>query len=785
MRSEQRGRRSEQREVCPPLSSLLSPRSSLLSPRSSIENQVLAHAIAHIVPGHVAEVRARRLEQVDKVEREALGGKVYDVLGRLFDQTALRDLLMDAVRYGDDPAVKARLDQTVEGALDRDKLRAVLETRALVHDSMDTSRIQAIREDMERAQARRLQPHFIQAFFLDAFKRLGGRVHRREPGRWEITHVPAAVRERDRHIGQGAPVLKRYERICFEKDKVDQQPRAELIAPGSPLLSSTIDLVMERHGELLKRGAVLVDETDPGDQPRLLFYVEHAVQDGRRGRSGELLVISKRMHFVEVRREDGGERVEGSSLLAPHSSLLGRREDGGERVEGSSLLAPHSSLLGRREEDGLPGLDRVAEGHGGGAGGVPVGSAAPSGGNLRDAVADHEGGGVDSSQHRGGVVPRDAEGQGALPGHRPGFAGRNRDAAGPVRGSGVVPNGGDGALARTPGRGEPHPDHVASETPPGLTEQRLVFSDAGAAPYLDYRPATPVERALIFDEERGMRREEREVCPPLSSLLSPRSSLENQVLGYAIAQVAPGHVAEVRAQRLDHVDKVEREVKARLTREVTYWDRRAQDLKEKERAGKRTRLPAQVAQERADRLADRLQTRLRELELERHIIPAPPRVTGGALVIPQGLLDRLQGPTGDGGADRAEQASQAERERVERLAMAAVMEVERALGRQPRDVSAQRGLGYDIESRNSDGALLFIEVKGRQAGASSVTLTKNEILAALNTAEQFRLAIVEVDGDQVSPPVYVQGFDFGQPGFAQTSATYSLGTLLEHGGPPA
>ena len=86
---------------------------------------------------------------------------------------------------------------------------------------MDTTRIQAMREEMERAHARRLQPHYIQAFFLDAFKRLGGQMHPREPGRWEITHVPAAVRQRDRHIGMGAPVLKRYERVCFEKDKVE------------------------------------------------------------------------------------------------------------------------------------------------------------------------------------------------------------------------------------------------------------------------------------------------------------------------------------------------------------------------------------------------------------------------------------------------------------------------------------------------------------------------------------------------------------------------------------
>src|SRR5262249_33528008 len=141
---------------------------------------------------------------------------------------------------------------------------------------------------------------FIQGFFADAFTRLGGKMARRENDRFEITHVPVDIRNRDRQVGVGAPVLKRYERVCFDKELVGDSPRAYLVCPGSPLLDSTIDLVLERHGELLKRGAVLIDEADQGENPRLLFYVQHAVQDGRRTRSGAFQVISERLHFVEV-----------------------------------------------------------------------------------------------------------------------------------------------------------------------------------------------------------------------------------------------------------------------------------------------------------------------------------------------------------------------------------------------------------------------------------------------------------------------------------------------------
>ena len=73
---------------------------------------------------------------------------------------------------------------------------------------------------MERAEARRLQPHFIAAFFLEAFKLLGGSIREREPKRYEITNVPSVIRTRDRAIGRGDPVMTRYERITFEKAEI-------------------------------------------------------------------------------------------------------------------------------------------------------------------------------------------------------------------------------------------------------------------------------------------------------------------------------------------------------------------------------------------------------------------------------------------------------------------------------------------------------------------------------------------------------------------------------------
>ncbi len=105
---------------------------------------------------------------------------------------------------------------------------------------MDASRVFRIREEMERAEARRLQPHYIEAFFLEAFRRLGGAAKQREARRYEVTHVPGIVRHRDRLIGTGAPWQARYERIAFDKALVTPPglPPAAFVLPGNPLLDA-------------------------------------------------------------------------------------------------------------------------------------------------------------------------------------------------------------------------------------------------------------------------------------------------------------------------------------------------------------------------------------------------------------------------------------------------------------------------------------------------------------------------------------------------------------------
>jgi hypothetical protein len=401
-------------------------------------------------------------------------------------------------------------------------------------------------------------------------------------------------------IGTGEPVLPRYERIAFEKSlRAPQgQPLAAFICPGHPLLDATLDLTLERHRELLRRGTVLIDERDPGTTPRVLFHLEHALQDASVAKNGERRTISRQMLYVEM----------------------------------------------------------------------------------------------------------NAEGQAC----------------------------------------------------------HLHY-----APYLDYRP-------LQADEPGA------DVLLAQTECAWITRDLEQKALAHAIAQVVPEHLQDVRNRRSAWIQKARAAVKDRLTKEIGYWDHRAQDLKFQEQAGKpNARLNSQEASRRADDLQARLQKRMEQLDLEAQVSALPPVVLGGFVVVPVGLIAKVTGRPLPQAARVVDTQASAARAR------SIILDVERRLGFEPTDREHEK-LGYDIESRDvSTGRLRFLEVKGRASGAETITVTKNEILYSLNKPEDFILAIVEfLDGDAHSVHYVRQPFQ-REPDFGVTSVNYDFAELLARAEQPA
>ena len=539
--------------------------------------------------GDVYHTLLKKLEEA----RHALGGQVFDVLGKLqFEGKPLRDLLLEAVRYGELPDVQARLTQVVSDAFDRGQVQDLLEESALARESMDTTRVHRIREEMERAEVRRLQPHYVEAFFLEAFKLLGGRIVEREPRRYHVSHVPRA---------------------------------------------------------------------DPPARP-----------PHRTRRAGPSAV--RPHHLREVTRSRAGEAASRLRLSRPRAA-------------------------GRHHRPGAGASSRLA----------------PPGGRAR-----------------GRQRPRREAAHAPLPG------------------------------AQHPRR-QPHPLGRAADS-------------------LEARPLRGAWTRTGTPSHRNTRPTSTTALSGKTSPASARSSTGPSALGsgarprrrrwrFAVSEVVPGHLAEVRSRKLELLDKTEAAVKERLTKEIAYWDHRAAELLDQERAGKtNARLNSGEASRRADDLQGRLQKRMDEIRRERQLSPMPPVVTGGVLVVPAGLIRKMTGST--------EMVTMRDRQAAAARARKAVMKVERNLGFEPVDRETDK-LGYDIESRvPGTGKLRFIEVKGRQEGAATVTVTKNEILTSLNKPDDFILAIVELRDSGEDTIHYVRQPFRREPDFGAASVNYELAEAL-------
>jgi superfamily II DNA or RNA helicase len=203
------------------------------------------------------QVYERLLAKLDE-QHKAYGGKVFEVLGQGFREMSLRDLLIEAIRRGDDPEVRAKMERVIDASAG-ENVKHLIEDEALAHESLGPVELERLKRAMEEARSRRLQPYFIERFFLDAFKRLGGRIGSRESRRFEISNVPLRLRSGPQSVVR--PISTKYARVTFETAHVvvAGQQRADLLAPGHPLFDAVVDATIADLTPVLEQGATFID----------------------------------------------------------------------------------------------------------------------------------------------------------------------------------------------------------------------------------------------------------------------------------------------------------------------------------------------------------------------------------------------------------------------------------------------------------------------------------------------------------------------------------------------
>lgn len=598
-------------------------------------------------------VYSRLLEKLE-TQRDALGGRVFDILGQSFYERPLSDLVKEAFLYGDDPEVKAKLTKAVDDGFKRAaRAQALLEEQSLMIDKMDTSKFISLRDDVARARANRMQPFHIKNFLLSALGHFDGKVQSRqkEPELYSINSVPRQLREHANSRGMGR-VKESYPRICFDKELIQKEGKsnAELICPGHPLLDSVVSLLLHQYGSILNRGALLIDENDNGTSPRAMFLLEHTVHDATLSRQLEENTVSREIHFVEIEGNQALRQV----AVPPYLDYRSATNKEKEKIESSADLEwfRHSQA------------DQLARGY----------------------AIEH-----------------------LAPSHR---------------------------------------DRVRAQLQDRISKNIAAverLQKVQSRQLLQCQQDIQELQAIVGQQREQERRlnQQGAVGSPLDEQHAQDQFERLEGLGLpTLISLCEAHEERMQARYLENRKE---------------WQQHENSLY------RRLEDKANLQQWR-----ERLDERTEELNREMRISPGTPTIVGSALIIPVGLLiaDSTEGGVSD-------------RHVTETIAMQAVINVEKARGNVPTDVSNENR-GYDIESRNESGQLRFIEVKGRRADAETVTLTRNELITALNCAEKYVLALVLIEEEKPRQPFYVQDYPFTDPDRSARSVTYPLKKLLEY-----
>jgi superfamily II DNA or RNA helicase len=242
----------------------------------------------------------RLLEKIEEM-KEALGGRVYDVIGEVLAQNQLdfEGLLRDAlVNPGQvDPA-----EQEIE-SIDPDRLkeyeRAIGVAQATKHVDLSW-----VSEQDYRSEERRLMPEYVEQFFDRAAGRVSMKVDRRADDLLRIEHVPQALR--DERLAQvkrlGRPEAS-YRKATFRKERRDEPRNSDaiLLSPGHPLYAATCEVLLERLEPLV--GSVAPFVAPWARAPFSIHFFSYSVIGHGRGGKPEAAFAE----LVGVTAEDDGE----------------------------------------------------------------------------------------------------------------------------------------------------------------------------------------------------------------------------------------------------------------------------------------------------------------------------------------------------------------------------------------------------------------------------------------------------------------------------------------------
>ncbi len=224
------------------------------------------------------KVLSRMFEKLEEI-REKLGSdRVFDVIGEVFHGKNLYQLIIEAV-------TKARTLEEVLKEMDIKPDESYLRNiREILGESLATRFIDytKIRDIAEKAKEYRLIPEYVEEFFKRVFKEAGGSYRELRDGFIAIDSIPYEIKkiaDSQDFKNRFGDLDRRYPKATFDSQKAFENPDAEFISFGHPLLEALIEWTLERFREGVKKGAVFKDPS--GILKGYIWFYIAQVKDGK------------------------------------------------------------------------------------------------------------------------------------------------------------------------------------------------------------------------------------------------------------------------------------------------------------------------------------------------------------------------------------------------------------------------------------------------------------------------------------------------------------------------
>ena len=226
--------------------------------------------------GRVLEVL---LDKLDAIRKELRSDKVFDVIGRLFENRSLREHMVEALT--DDG--ECRVIDHVTSRVTASRVDAVADNEARVYGRPGevAERLGGLRIDVERERYLQLLPGYVRRFVQKSASLLGLQIDGDLDGLFSLAPGRAGA------LDPLLPALERYppparENLCVRRPMTDEP--CIWLHPGEPVFDALMDQILRTYRRDALRGGIF---TDPKADAPYLFHlglasVEQEPDDGRR-----------------------------------------------------------------------------------------------------------------------------------------------------------------------------------------------------------------------------------------------------------------------------------------------------------------------------------------------------------------------------------------------------------------------------------------------------------------------------------------------------------------------